>query len=297
MKHNLKITFLLILMFIVTQLIGLAVVNFYLNPENTLPFGLDNKNVSPHSNFLSILPSILFSFVLAIFLVFLLMKYKVTIVLRIWFTLVTILAIALFFNVVFSSFSNSSLIALIISIPLAILKLYHRNFVIHNLTELIIYPGIAAVFVPLFNIITVIIILILIAIYDAWAVWHSGIMQKMAKYQMNQLKVFGGFFVPYIPKKLKEKIKLIKSSKSKNKKIKITLAILGGGDIVFPIIASGVILKFWGIFPALLTTLFATLSLCGLMFFGKKKKFYPAMPFITTGLIIGILLSYIIFVI
>jgi presenilin-like A22 family membrane protease len=83
---------------------------------------------------------------------------------------------------------------LVIALPLAFTKIYGRNFLVHNLTELFIYPGIAAVFVPILNIWTIIVLLILISIYDMWAVWHSGIMQKMAKYQINQLKIFSGFY-------------------------------------------------------------------------------------------------------
>ena len=69
-----------------------------------------------------------------------------------------------------------------------------KNLYIHNLTELLIYPGLAGVFVPLLSIWTMIFLLVLISVYDMWAVWHSGIMQKMAKYQINKLKIFSGFF-------------------------------------------------------------------------------------------------------
>ena len=61
-----------------------------------------------------------------------------------------------------------------------------------------------------------------------WAVWHSGVMQKMAKYQINNLKIFGGFFVPYISKRLKLKLKKEGRAGRKNKKIKVNIALLGG---------------------------------------------------------------------
>jgi presenilin-like A22 family membrane protease len=99
---------------------------------------------------------------------------------------------------------------------LAFWKVFGKNFLVHNITELLIYPGIAAVFVQILNFYTVFVLLILISIYDMWAVWHSGIMQKMAKYQMNELKVFSGFLVPYLTKVQREKIKLMKD-KSKEK--------------------------------------------------------------------------------
>ena len=162
-----------------------------------------------------------------------------------------------------------------------------------------IYPGIAAVFVPLLNVWTIIILLVLISVYDMWAVWHSGIMQKMAKYQMENLKVFSGFFVPYMDKATRKKVKLwkntLKKSELKKKKIKVNVAILGGGDIVFPIITAGVMLKTLGLGSALFVSLGATLGLAYLFMKSEKKKFYPAMPYITTGILLGIGLSYLVF--
>src|SRR3989304_4992765 len=188
---------------------------------------------------------------------------------------------------------NTILIALIIAIPLAIIKVFGRSFIVHNLTELLIYPGIAAIFVPILNIYTVIALLLLISVYDMWAVWHSGIMQKMAKYQINHLKIFSGFFVPYVSGKVRQQIKNWKKTLSKTqlkkKRIKVNVAILGGGDIVFPIIASGVMLKTLGLVPAFFVIAGATLGLAYLFVAAEKRKFYPAMPFITAGVFAGVL--------
>ena len=130
-----------------------------------------------------------------------------------------------------------------------------------------------------------------------WAVWKSGIMQKMAKFQMEEIKIFGGFLIPTISDKVKQKIKKLKKSKKslKNKKIKVSLAILGGGDVVFPIIAAGVFFKFYGLLPALLVTLGAFLGLTFLLAISEKKKFYPAMPFILAGIFLGMLAAWLIF--
>jgi presenilin-like A22 family membrane protease len=127
-----------------------------------------------------------------------------------------------------------------------------------------------------------------------WAVWHSGIMQKMAKYQINKLNIFSGFFVPYVSKKVRQKLKKMKKSELKKKKIRVNMAILGGGDVVFPIIAAGVMLKTLGLLSSIFVIIGATLGLSYLMFFAEKKKFYPAMPFITAGIFAGIILSYLI---
>lgn len=296
MKHNLKVTILLLSMFVVTQIIGIYVVGHYSQDDNELPYGMTPPEVEKESDFYtSFLPSIIIAFVIAISLLFLLTKVNAEFILRLWFFAVVAIALGISINAFFPDFAYQTLIALAVAVPFAFFKVYRSNFFIHNLTEFLIYPGIAAVFSPLLNIWTIIILLILISAYDIWAVWHSGIMQKMAKYQINKLKVFGGFFVPYLNKKVKTKLRAMKKSDLKKKKIKVNLAILGGGDVVFPIITAGVVLNYWGIWAALLVTLGATLGLAYLLINSEKKKFYPAMPFITAGILLGIMVSFLLF--
>lgn len=291
-------------MFLVTQFIGLYVVDHYstqkvidgkqvfLNDSNQLPYGMDTPDLTQQRDFFSILPSLILSFIIAIVLLFFLMKKKADWVMKVWFFVVITLALGIAFNSFIPSFKYSSLLALVIAIPLALLKIFKRHFIIHNLTELFIYPGIAAIFVSILNIWTMVILLLIISFYDMWAVWHTGFMQKMAKYQMKQLKIFSGFFVPYLTKELRAKLKKFSKAQLKTKKIPVHVAILGGGDVVFPIITSGVILKTLGLIPALLVVAGATIGLVTLLFLAKKKRFYPAMPFITMGIFIGIIIGY-----
>ena len=303
MKHNLKITAIILIMFVITQFIGIYVVNHYLSEENKLPFGLETPEIEKASDYSIFFGAIIIAFIIAIFLFFFLAKFKIEFILKLWFFVVVVIALSISFFSITGNFDKFvfgiPLIAVLVALPLAIIKIYRRNFLVHNFSELLIYPGIAAVFVPLLNVYTVIGLLVLISIYDMWAVWHTGIMQKMAKYQINKLKIFSGFFVPYLSKQVRTKIKkwkkTLKKSELKKKKIKINIAILGGGDIVFPIITAGVMLKTLGLVPAILVILGATLGLAALFLFSKKKKFYPAMPFITGGIIVGIVLSYLIF--
>ena len=85
-----------------------------------------------------------------------------------------------------------------------------------------------------------------------------------------------------------------KGKKPKTSKMKVNLAILGGGDVVFPIITAGVILRTLGLTQALFVTTGATIALLLLFTYSQKGKFYPAMPFITAGLLAGIGLAYLI---
>jgi presenilin-like A22 family membrane protease len=300
MKHSLKITFVILAMFLITQFIGLYVINHYSVQGNPLPYGMETPEIKDNSDFYtSFFPSIIIAFIFAIVLLILLTKFHLGFVLKLWFFVVIIIALGIFFTSFFpneKSFLNIhiSYIVLALAIPLAILKVYKRNLLVHNVTELVIYPSIAAVFVPLLNFWTIIILLVLISIYDMWAVWNSGVMQKMAKYQINELKIFSGFFVPYISKKLRTKLNKLPKSELKNKKVKANIAILGGGDVVFPIIAAGVMFVQFGFLHALFVIIGAALGLSYLLFFAEKKKFYPAMPFITAGIFLGIIASMLI---
>ncbi len=306
MKHSLKIVLVLLSMFLLTQIIGLAVIQVYGANQDSIPYGMaPPEDTSPTTNFLSII----FAVILAVVLMLMLMKYRIELFLRLWFFLVIILALGIAFNAAlimtplrfytiqsdFLSISLTSFIAFLLALPLAFLKVFKRNMLVHNLTELLIYPGIAAIFVPLLNLWTVVLLLVLISIYDMYAVWHSGIMQKMAKYQIQNVKVFSGFFIPYVGKKDRELIKNMrekKVSKKKMKKVKFNVAILGGGDVVFPIILAGVVLRASGFIPALIVSLCATLALAYLFSISRKGKFYPAMPFITVGCFIGLGIGY-----
>jgi len=295
MKHNIKITAVLLLMFLATQFIGLYVVDHY--SKTDLPLGLESPDLQGDREYSQMFLSIVVAFVIAIGLLLLLTHFKVEFLLKLWFLLVVVIALIISFMSIIPTFQYITLIALLLAIPLGLVKIYGHNLLVHNATELFIYPGIAAVFVPLLNIWTIVALLVAISLYDMWAVWKSGIMQKMAKYQIDKLKVFSGFFIPYVSKKVRMKIKKMKKSELKKKKIKVNVAILGGGDVIFPIIAAGVMMKTFPetIIPALLVIAGAALGLAYLFVFAKKKKFYPAMPYISAGIFIGIGISYLIF--
>ena len=331
MKHSLKIVAIMLGMFLLTQLVGIAVIHAYTpkiqqvaSENNTvinatvydLPYGTaPPEKIEPQYSFISII----IAFIVAILLIFFLMKFRAELFLRLWFLFVITLALGITINAFLKPWPYSSLIAIIIALPLALIKVFNRNMFVHNLTEVLVYPGIAAIFVPLliirektgfpFNLLSgeiinkyfsilqfwpIITIFILISAYDMWAVWHSGFMQQMAQYQIKTLKVFSGFFIPYLGAKERALVLKARESKSKkfNKKIKVNVAILGGGDVVFPIMLSGVVLWTSGLLPAIMISIGATIALALLFVFSKKGKFYPAMPFITTGCFIALVLNY-----
>ena len=306
-------------MFLTTQLIGLIVIDAYAPTKTvqtlkdgasvnlttggneTIPYGMQPPEMKAEVS----LASISISLIIAIIIFFLLMKIRARSLIKLWFTMVVLLTMSVALNALLNQIFPGTLlrldkIAIILAIPLTFYKIFKRNILVHNATELLIYPGLAAVFVPLMEIWSIIVLLLIISVYDMWAVWKSKFMIKLAKFQMQKIKVFTGFFVPYLNKKealkLKKarKIKTARSRVANLKKIKVAVAILGGGDVAFPLIFAGVVYRAAGLIPALIIIAGSTLSLLILFMFSKKGKFYPAMPFITAGCLVAYLISLLI---
>jgi presenilin-like A22 family membrane protease len=256
MKHKLGVTFFLLLLFIFTQGVGLLIVNKYLGIDS-LPFDIERPKYDENTSFIPITIAILIGSVL----LFLLAKFKAVRIWKIWFFFSVLLTLLISFG----AFMHQNL-ALFLALLFSILKVFRSNFVIHNITEIFIYAGLASIFVPILNILSVTILLLIISVYDMWAVWKSKHMIKLAKFQTDS-KLFAGINIPY----------------DNNKKT----AIIGGGDIAFSLLFSGVILKTFSLADALVVSLFTSMALFVLLSYGKKNKFYPAMPFLTAGCLIG----------
>jgi len=201
--------------------------------------------------------------------------WKVLFFLTLWMTM------SIAFSVVMSH-----ILALIVSMVLTFWRMLKPNTIIRNLSELFIYAGIAVMFVPMLNIFWIIMLLLVISVYDMFAVWKSKHMVKMAKFMTEESdNVFAGLAIPY------------------NKKDKKTVAILGGGDIAFPLIFIGVVMehlilvnmfsKVAAFFISSIIILTVTVALLLLFLYSKKDKFYPAMPYLTSGCLVGYVIVWI----
>jgi len=88
---------------------------------------------------------------------------------------------------------------------------------------------------------------------------------------------------------------MVVSEKKQSSKSSGHIAVLGGGDIGFPLIFAGVIMKdlmlqnpeIIGFLKALIIPIFVSLALLYLLTTSQKDKFYPAMPYLTVGCFIG----------
>jgi presenilin-like A22 family membrane protease len=290
MKHTVWITLILVAVFFLSQVVGLAVTNQYVAQKvvnettgevinityNKLPLDMQRPEIDESQSYIFILGAVLIGTVL----VLLLIKFKGLKLWKLWF----FLSVALCLTIAFSAFIPQ-VIAVVLAVIVAILKIYKPNFIVHNLSEIFVYGGLAAIFVPIMNLYAAVILLVLISVYDIIAVWQSKHMVKMAQFQ-TESKVFAGISIPYqLPKKSEQKAK----EEKKGKKVQETIksAILGGGDMGFPLLFAGVLMKSVGFAKVLIIPAVVSVALLLLLLFAKKDKFYPAMPFVTAGCFVG----------
>src|SRR3989344_1682396 len=236
MKHSIKITLLLVLLFLASHIMGFFIIQNYLPAEQSLPLNIEKPEFEEQTSFIQIAIIILF----ATIFILLLLKFKAVKLFKAWY----FISIFVTLVIAFGAF---------------------------------IYGGLAALFVPVLNIFSAVILLIIISVYDMIAVWKTKHMVSLAKFQAGS-GAFAGLSIPYNIKGISKNVsnKIIRSKTE-------SIAILGGGDIGFPLMLSGAVMKYMGLIPALIVSLFAAIALFCLFVFAKKKKFYPAIPFISAG--------------
>jgi presenilin-like A22 family membrane protease len=296
MKHSVMITLILVCVFFVSQIVGLVITDQYIAGKvinettgevinityTDLPLDIERPEVEESNSWMYIVLAVLIGTILVLLLV----RFKGVRLWKAWF----FLSVALCLTIAFYAFLPVS-IAAVLAVIIAILKIYKPNFLIHNLSEVFIYGGLAAIFVPIMNVLAASIMLILISIYDMIAVWKSKHMVKMAKFQ-SESKVFAGLSIPYkLPTKAEKKAdreaRAVKRKGGHVVEKEVKSAILGGGDIGFPLLFAGVIMKQVGFLNVLVVPIVAAIALFLLLYYAKKDRFYPAMPFLSAGCFVG----------
>jgi presenilin-like A22 family membrane protease len=296
MKHTANVTAMLIGFFLLAQLAGLFIISNYIDVpqsketgtiiEKPLPL-IERPEVNESVSWAYIFAAIILGTVIALGII----KLRIFPLWKFWF----FMSVWFCLTVAFFPFMELS-IALVLAFALTMLKVYRPNIYTHNLTEIFIYGGLAAIFVFFMNLTSAFILLFAISLYDMFSVWQSKHMIKLAEFQTSQ-KLFAGVFIPYsMPKKKAAAAKGI--GRVVKKTVKMRSAILGGGDIGFPLIFSGVVFKSLLLIDAveiafLKTTIIsitAAIALLWLFMKAEKDKYYPAMPFISIGCAVGYLI-------
>ncbi len=330
MKHPLGTTLLLVVLFVVAQVVGLVLVNLsivsvHVNVETgQTELAHDTTAIGDRPDFLSWQTFLWIGLgvVIGTSLILLIIHFKKVHLWKAWFMLAVFLALYVSFGVLFPfpqfvvgvltylGFPPVRLIAFILALSLAYWKIHKPNPWVHNLTEVFLYAGIAVLLVPILDVFWSLALLLAISLYDAWAVWKSKHMVALAEFQKGS-QVFAGLMVPKPAAKHAVLSAPKKAKAAKNVKVlplpprptQATSAILGGGDIAFPLIFTGTVMeglllggasRVAAFSEALLVTLGATVALALLFFYAKKNKYYPAMPFLTAGCLLGWLVTFLI---
>ena len=177
MKHTFKITIILTILFLLTQLIGLGIISKYVDIQevvkqveievdgetitqeiivkvedwDNLPYDLERPKIESNTSYIAIGFSILLATLLALLLIKLEARvlWKAWFFLSVWFTL----------SIALNAFILQS-VAVLLGLALAYLKAFKPNVIMHNLTELFIYGGLAVIFVPILNLTSIFVLLI-----------------------------------------------------------------------------------------------------------------------------------------
>lgn len=315
MKHDLRITVFLMLFFVLAQLAGLALIGMSVNPivnpttgEITLEHDETSLGPVPEFSGFGAFTYVAVGVAIGTLLVLLIIKFRKLNLWKTWFFLAVFTAMSISIGVLVKQLY----IVFAIAFVLAALKILRPNVVVHNITEVLMYAGIAVFLVQVFNhnILWASLLLLAIAVYDFIAVFKSKHMVTMATFQSDN-KLFAGLFIPYVTRRAEgrasatvakaETSNIAAGKRALPKDFKPGLeerknAVLGGGDIAFPLIYTGIVVeklvvdgmtKASALGFGLIITLTTTIALALLFVFAKKDKFYPAMPIISAGCFVG----------
>ncbi len=301
MKHTVKVTIILIGLFLLTQIVGLATVSKYIqvgvSDTGETVITHEDTVVGPQPEIEEKDYSAIFIIIAVLVgtgIVLLLMHLKLGHFWKIWFFVAVFLTLSISFDVYIAR-----VYAVVLALVLALMKTIRPNVYVHNFTEIFVYTGITIIILPYLNVVSAISLLVLISIYDMYAVWKSKHMIKLAKFQ-TQSKVFAGLMLNYGAQKKEEKVVKKEAKKEVSKKTKVVVkqksAILGGVDVAFPLMFSAAVMeslifdgftKQVAFLQSLIITLFVAIALWLLFIKSEKDKFYPAMPFLSAGCLVG----------
>jgi presenilin-like A22 family membrane protease len=285
MKHNWQTTLLLTLIFLVVQIIGVITAAYaYTGVEEGTaqpPTGMGERpDLAGWQSIVFLLAGIAVSTTIILYLA----KHNKVYVWQAWYFLATFIATYLFFSV-YTADTTAALLALAVTAT----RQFTNNAVAHNLVELIMYAGIAVFLAPLFTVNAGVVLLAVMAAYDIWAVNHTGHMVTLADFTRQTSNFPGVNLAPNATPSSKTTTKTDQT---------ITAGVIGGGDLLFPLLFTITV------FAASLTTTtlttamtYAAITIAGsttglltLFVVAQRHNYYPALPFLATGCFAALLI-------
>lgn len=265
-------------LFLITQLLGIIVGVYYVSYKSTLS---QADTIS--------------------FPIWWFLLYFLTVTVLFFFLVKYIKSSGLFFKVifvvvlftgsqVFFSLFIDELIASLLAFVLVTIRFYYPTVWMHNLTLILGLGGICGTWGLGFSVLSMIIILLVLSVYDYIAVYKTKHMVKMAE-SMMKYNVLLALIIPENEKDYLVNLNKVPPTKG-------GFMILGGGDLALPLLFVVSVLANYTVYHSLIVLVFILLGLFVMHYIFVTQRFkkpMPALPPLAIFSIIGFLFSLLIF--
>jgi len=272
-----------LIFFLLTQIFGILVAqNIFLKfPQEIIK--ISSEKFSYLNFFLG------FSILVFLFLFVLRFKKVKNTFFRVIFVLVIFLGIEIFLETWLPGFISLLITLSLLSfwlVPYLLKKGADFPIWFHNLLLILGMAGLGGSVGFSFSPLVMIILFLVFSFYDFVAVYLTHFMVKMAKSSVETGAILG-FIVPTNPFDFKEKMKEVKIGKEGEGRF----SLLGGGDVIFPLLLSVSLLPF-GLAKSFTVMAFSCLGFCfSFWLFGELgKKPMPVLPPIFLFSLLGFLI-------
>lgn len=212
-------------------------------------------------------------------LMFLLYRFELTGLIKAWHLSALYLTALIFFSVFFPF-----LIAAGLATATFAIKHFTKDYWIRNVLETFSYAGAGALFGTMLGVTPALIFIGVLALYDIIAVFLTRHMLDLVEGGLST-GTFTGIIYP------KEgSFDTISTDGEISGDGENKIGIVGGGDIIVPMMFSISLLKLYGLSAAVTSSVFAAAGLGLLIYKAEQDTFYPAIPIVGGASIIGWLL-------
>lgn len=278
MDRNDSVIF-LVSLFLITNALGLVAAGNIQQYEEVQETA--EQNQSPLSG--------LYFFVLigiATALMLILYKYNARFMIKGWFFLALAMTTLIFFQAVLPP-----MIALGVTVLVLLTRVYTKDVMLMNALTVFPFAGAGAFFGSIIGFQAALALLIVLSIYDYYSVNISKHMVALAKsgIESNTFMGFtypkedGGIQMEDIDEEATEQPEAAEPPAEQRGGV----GVLGGGDIVIPLVFAATLLPDFGYVAAVVSVIGAAVGLAFLLLKAQQGKFYPAIPPVAIGSVAG----------
>ena len=213
----------------------------------------------------------------------LLLHWNRKLLIKLWFNSALVLTVYIFF----ASFM-SPMTALGPAIAVFIVRVMSPGYGIRNLADIFSYAGAGALFGTMLGVVPALIFLVFLGIYDIVSVFLTGHMVDLAVKTVEN-DSFMGIMLPETEEESERAGSIEETGKSSDRDT--VVGMVGGGDVIGPMVLSVSLLKILPLASAVMTSIGSMLGLYFLMERKGNEGFLPAIPFVAAGGILGLAVS------